>query len=215
MASNQNNPFILPGLGQAGDTSQNPLMASMEMMRKAWEDLASSGGFDKPISATMAPEELERRISDLRAVEQWLRMNLSMLSGTIQALEVQRSTMATISAFMANTLSNESGGVSGDSSGLFGKALEESSSTASDVAEAAVKGWWDMLQTQFDNLAEATAATIKGAESLQSAVVSQAAAKKTAAKKSAAKKSTVRKSAAKKATKKVAKKAAKKASTKK
>jgi hypothetical protein len=33
---------------------------------------------------------------DLRAVESWLQLNLSMLSTTIQGLEIQRSTLAAI-----------------------------------------------------------------------------------------------------------------------
>jgi hypothetical protein len=47
----------------------------------------------------MSVEELEKRIADLRAIEQWLKLNLSMLQSTIQALEVQRSTLATLRAF--------------------------------------------------------------------------------------------------------------------
>ena len=97
------NPFVLPGFGQSGDMAGNPMLASMEMMRKAWEGLAGASGFDKSFTAPGAsPEDLERRIADLRAVENWLRMNLSMLSSTIQALEVQQSTLATLQAFVAS-----------------------------------------------------------------------------------------------------------------
>src|SRR5215469_14978350 len=46
-------------------------------------------------------EELDKRITDLRAVEQWLKLNLSMLQSAIQALEVQRATLATLRAFGA------------------------------------------------------------------------------------------------------------------
>ena len=98
--NSQNNPFVLPGFGQVGDFSQNPLLASMEMMRQAWQGLASSGVLTQPtVSAAFTTEELDRRISDLRAVENWLRVNMSMLSSSIQALEVQRATIATLKSF--------------------------------------------------------------------------------------------------------------------
>ncbi|SHI06470.1 PhaM family polyhydroxyalkanoate granule multifunctional regulatory protein [Pollutimonas bauzanensis] len=103
MVTQNNNPFVLPGFGQSGDMAQNPLLASMEMMRQAWQGLATSGGATQTSMMTpMSVEDLERRIGDLRAVENWLRMNLSMLSSTIQGLEVQRSTIATLKSFMAS-----------------------------------------------------------------------------------------------------------------
>ena len=47
------------------------------------------------MSDMMAPltnvEELDKRITDMRAVEQWLKLNLNMLQSAIQALEVQRA----------------------------------------------------------------------------------------------------------------------------
>lgn len=97
----KNNPFVLPGLGQNGPLGQNPMLASMEMMRQAWEGLASSGGMSaSAMGRVMSVEEMDKRISDLRAVENWLRMNLSMLSSTIQGLEVQRATVATLKSFV-------------------------------------------------------------------------------------------------------------------
>jgi len=102
MTSSQSNPFILPGMGQAADMAGNPLLASMEMMRQAWAALAGPGGLAQAMSMTppMSPEDLERRITELRSVENWLRMNLSMLSSTIQGLEVQRATIATLRSFV-------------------------------------------------------------------------------------------------------------------
>jgi hypothetical protein len=48
------------------------------------------------IAPTVDVEELDKRIADLRAVEQWLELNASMLRTTIQTLEVQRATIATL-----------------------------------------------------------------------------------------------------------------------
>src|SRR5579863_3444897 len=51
------------------------------------------------MSPLMSVEELDKRITDMRAVEQWLKLNLNMLQSAIQALEVQRATLATLRAF--------------------------------------------------------------------------------------------------------------------
>ena len=48
------------------------------------------------IAPTLDPEELERRIQELKAVHFWLDQNTKAVSATIQALEVQRMTLATL-----------------------------------------------------------------------------------------------------------------------
>lgn len=103
MTAKSNNPFVLPGLGQAPDLAGNPLLASMEMMRQAWAGLAGPGGLAQAVPGSpSSTQELERRIAELRAVENWLKLNLSMLSSTIQGLEVQRATIATLRAFVGS-----------------------------------------------------------------------------------------------------------------
>ncbi|MFA5521140.1 MAG: PhaM family polyhydroxyalkanoate granule multifunctional regulatory protein [Castellaniella sp.] len=241
MATPNPNPFVLPGLGQSGEMAANPLLASMEMMRKAWEGMATqSGAGVSPLTGTaMLPQDLERRIADLRTVENWLRMNLSMLGGTIQALEVQRATIATLKAFvdsagsMARPMADAAESVlpamvSGDSSGMFGAPLtgqspEPASGDApaaeadaapeaapANPAEAAMHAWWDMLQTQFDQLASATAATFPGAGTAPGTdAEAPRPARKTAARKAAARKTAAAgATAGKTAAKKVARKAA-------
>jgi hypothetical protein len=62
---------------------------------------------------TMSTDELDKKIADLKAVESWLNLNMTMLRGTIQALEVQRATIATLramSASMAQAMSQAAGG---------------------------------------------------------------------------------------------------------
>ncbi|MGW8308877.1 MAG: PhaM family polyhydroxyalkanoate granule multifunctional regulatory protein [Achromobacter pulmonis] len=102
MSDQHSNPFVLPGMGQNSDLSGNPLLASMEMMRQAWAGLTGPGGLASslPMAPPMNLEDLDRRIAELRSVENWLRMNLSMLSSTIQGMEVQRSTISTLRAFV-------------------------------------------------------------------------------------------------------------------
>lgn len=48
------------------------------------------------VAPTLNPEELERRIEELRTVQFWLEQNARMLGATIQALEVQRMTLSTL-----------------------------------------------------------------------------------------------------------------------
>ena len=48
------------------------------------------------IAPTIDPEELEKRINDLRTVQYWLEQNARLLGATIQALEVQRMTLSTL-----------------------------------------------------------------------------------------------------------------------
>ena len=63
--------------------------------------LSTNGGGAMPqasswIAPTLDPEELERRIQELKAVHFWLDQNTKAISATIQALEVQRMTLATL-----------------------------------------------------------------------------------------------------------------------
>lgn len=196
MVTQNTNPFVLPGFGQSGDMAQNPMMASMEMMRQAWQGLAGSGSLGQAAMATpMSVEDLERRIGDLRAVENWLRMNLSMLSSTIQGLEVQRATIATLKGFMATTASSASTGggpspleivlgIKPDAHAGAGKAPaapaakadQDTADSQAAGATAAAQGWWDMVQKQFDTLAAATTATLQSAEAAaqQAGVVASA-----------------------------------------
>ncbi|NML42801.1 hypothetical protein HHL11_03490 [Ramlibacter sp. G-1-2-2] len=48
------------------------------------------------VAPTLNVEELEKRISELRAVHFWLDQNSKALAATIQALEVQKMTLATL-----------------------------------------------------------------------------------------------------------------------
>ncbi len=96
------------------------------MSNKRIPNLSVTDGFDfvkkiwgsLPIPSVMNPttdlDELDKRISDLKAVEQWLNVNLSMLRATIQGLEVQRGTIATIKSFGSNFGLNSAGDRLGD-----------------------------------------------------------------------------------------------------
>ncbi|KVD34924.1 alginate biosynthesis protein AlgP [Burkholderia sp. ABCPW 11] len=124
-------------------------------------------------------EELDKRITDLRAVEQWLKLNLGMLQSAIQALEVQRATLATLRAFGAFAQSSmsaaEEAAVAAAQAAKTASAGEAAPAPAPDPAASAAAasapdapdapagdpaqqpfdpaGWWNLLQTQFNQLA--------------------------------------------------------------
>lgn len=57
---------------------------------------AALPGIGQWVAPTLNPEELGKRIEELRTVQFWLEQNARMLGATIQALEVQRMTLSTL-----------------------------------------------------------------------------------------------------------------------
>jgi hypothetical protein len=133
-------PFGAAFPGMSGGTAQG-ISPSLSMM-----------------SDMMAPltnvEELDKRITDMRAVEQWLKLNLNMLQSAIQALEVQRATLATLRAFGAFAQQS-----------MTQPAPEAAPKQPEPKAEASAdddtpppafdaSGWWNLLQAQFNQIAQ-------------------------------------------------------------
>lgn len=54
------------------------------------------------VAPSLNPEELEKRIEELKAVHFWLEQNARALGATIQALEVQKMTLATLKGMNFN-----------------------------------------------------------------------------------------------------------------
>ena len=57
---------------------------------------AAMPGMGQWIAPTLDPEELDKRINELKTVQFWLEQNARMLAASIQALEVQRMTLSTL-----------------------------------------------------------------------------------------------------------------------
>jgi hypothetical protein len=87
---------------------------SMDMLKTMWGQTAAGqmpGQFPFTADASKAAggfgaafpgldvDELEKRIKDLKSVENWLSMNLNILKSTIQGLEVQHATMMALKSF--------------------------------------------------------------------------------------------------------------------
>ncbi|MES2015263.1 MAG: PhaM family polyhydroxyalkanoate granule multifunctional regulatory protein [Pseudomonadota bacterium] len=88
----------IPGAAAVTDT--------LDFVKNLWGSMSVPGISIPGMAApTMSVDELDKKIADLKAVESWLNLNLSMLRGTVQALEIQRGTIATLKT-MGATLAN-------------------------------------------------------------------------------------------------------------
>ena len=80
----------IPGAAVMNDT--------LDFVKNLWGSMGVPG----LTTPTLSVEELDKKINDLKAVEAWLNLNMSMLRGSIQALEVQRNTIATLKSVGAS-----------------------------------------------------------------------------------------------------------------
>ena len=85
--------------------SHTPLDDAQAMLKSFW------GSLNIPLPGMVTPtldvDELDKRITDMKAVEGWLKMNLNMLQMSIQGLEMQKFTLSTMKQAM--TQAQESG----------------------------------------------------------------------------------------------------------
>ena len=220
MSQEPTNPFALPGMSAAFmNPATNPLLTSMDMMRQAMGSLGANQGVQATTGYPLSGEELEKRIADLRVVENWLKLNLSMLSSTIQGLEVQAATIKTLQSFAAMGSAVSQGAtatpspleavlgikpaqpptsesVKSEPASQPSQDAEPPTSEQSDPKQAAAQGWWQMLENQFAQIAAATQQAAKvGQQTMSAANKKESSAKKTAA--------PVRRRTARKATKTV------------
>ena len=113
------------------------------------------------VAPTISVEELEKRVEELKAVQFWLEQNSRALAATIQALEVQKMTLATLkgmnfsmgdvaNAFKlktadtvmsgvqkaADTVSGAAGAVAGAAARVTGRAAAEEAPDETDAEPA-------------------------------------------------------------------------------
>lgn len=79
----------------------NPFAPGFDFLQGLVKGASATGGAALPplgqwVAPTMDPEELDKRISELKTVRYWLDQNTQALSATIQAMEVQKMTLATL-----------------------------------------------------------------------------------------------------------------------
>lgn len=177
------------------------------------------------VAPTLSVEELDKRISELKAVHFWLDQNRNALSATIQALEVQKMTLATLQGmnFSMGELANalklkpaEAAPQKPAAAAAPAAAPKESASSEKPAARARPKAkegngsagapvdplqWWGALTNQFQEIAANAMKDVVQKASADSAAASKAAATTQEPAQAAAKKGAAapRKAAAKRA----------------
>lgn len=76
--------------------AQGHAIPGMEFFQSMLKGAGLPTGFASWMAPTMDPQELEQKITELKAVLQWLEANARLTQATIQALEVQRMTLAAL-----------------------------------------------------------------------------------------------------------------------
>ena len=109
-------------------SQETPLQDPFEFLKKLWSPM----GLPMPgvVAPLLDPKEVDKRITDLKSVENWLTMNLNVLRMTIQGLEMQRATLAAFQSMQPPS--------AGES------AKVDPAAAAASAAEA----WWSLLQSQ-------------------------------------------------------------------
>jgi hypothetical protein len=76
--------------------AEDPSKDILDFMQKMWNPL----NFPVPgmLTPTIDVEEIDKKISELRSVENWLKMNLGFLQMTIRTLELQKTALETLEA---------------------------------------------------------------------------------------------------------------------
>jgi hypothetical protein len=165
-------PNPLAGMPLAASLASN-MNESLQWMSRMWGGAAAGadamGGVPGSMSTavpsmlmpTFDPNELEKRIADLRTVTHWLDMNRTLLQTTIQTLEMQRNAIV---AMQAMARSAQEGGAAMASAG----AAAASTTSGPGPREAGAGGgeappfdptiWWNALQEQFARVASAAIA---------------------------------------------------------
>jgi hypothetical protein len=109
-------------------SQETPIQDPFEFLKKLWSPM----GLPMPgvVVPLLDPKEVDKRISDLKSVENWLTMNLNVLRMTIQGLEMQRATLAAFQSMQSSS------------------AGESAKSDPAAAAVSAAEAWWSLLQGQ-------------------------------------------------------------------
>lgn len=216
-----------PGANAMGDT--------LAFVKQLWGSMKIPG----MAMPSLSPEDIDKQIADLKAVESWLQVNMNMLRGSIQALEVQSATLTALRSVgesFAKAASGAGTSAAADDKPAFESPFRSSfqspfqssfqspfeqatqdgasadpASMAAPFANAAV--WWNAMQEQFSNVvgqAMQQATPTETKPSKKPAANKPASSKTTATRKRATK--AAAKTAAKTPTKRAAKSATKSAS---
>ena len=189
----------IPGANAMGDT--------LEFVKNLWGSMKIPG-MSMP---SLSPEDIDKQIADLKAVESWLQVNMNMLRGSIQALEVQSATMSALRSMSESFTKATSMPPPSDDKPAFespftGESKSEADAPSGAIPDAAAMAaqfanpavWWNAVQDQFSNaVSQAMAPVMEPAKKARKTAAKKTTAKKTTAKKASASKTTARKRAPK------------------
>ncbi len=164
------NPFA--GLGAGLDFFQDWVKAAGSALPNLQGAAAQAGALPAWGMPTLDPQELDKRIQDLRTVQFWLEQNARMIAMTIQGLEVQKMTLSTLQGMnvsmdaVRDALRARTSEAAAPPEPAEPPAAPtpEASSPAPDAAASQADlinpmRWWDTLTQQFTHLASQTAQT--------------------------------------------------------
>ncbi|MBA4110310.1 MAG: hypothetical protein C0487_12035 [Leptothrix sp. (in: Bacteria)] len=132
---------------------------------------------------TLDPEELDKRIQDLKTVQFWLEQNSRLIGMTIQGLEVQRMTLSTLrgmnvsmdavrESLKARAAATPTEAPATPPEAAAPPAADTTNESAEQPAVNPLR-WWDTLTQQFSNLAsqavQVAQASAQGMEAAESA----------------------------------------------
>lgn len=174
------------------------------------------------VAPTMSVEEIDQRIRELKTVQFWLEQNARALTATVQALEVQRMTLATLQGMNVAMKDMASGAFQAppepkkEKVRPTGDAAKDQPREAPAAQVADPLQWWGALTQQFQQIAskamgdasaqeqalkatrEMTSGALKAAGEMASSFVPKAAGGEAAQPAAARKKASARKAPARK-----------------
>lgn len=154
----------------------------MDFLKQFWAQGAQAGAVPSPAASptpafqqamgqylmpTFDLDELDKRITDLRTVLQFMELNTNMLRQSMQTLEVQRNTLATLKS-MAQPK---------DEKAKNEKAKDEANNPAAPWMAA----WQSMMQGAQASVAQATTTQASAPAAVKKPTAKKSAAKKTKA----------------------------------
>lgn len=162
----------IPGAAVMTDT--------LDFVKSLWGSMGVPGiSIPGIASPTLSMDDLDKKISELKAVESWLNLNATMLRSSIQALEVQRGTIAALKSMGQSLAAAVQQPSHNDPFANVGKPKEAkpadapkadakpadeakpgngaASAAANQMANPAA--WWNLLQEQFTQAVNSAMAT--------------------------------------------------------
>lgn len=199
----------------------------LQNLAKGTQAMPQMAAMSNWVAPTLDVEELDKRIAEMKAVQFWLDQNGKALAATIQALEVQKMTLATLKgmkldmeqvadALKARTAEAMAGMQQMGEEALKAhvgdpkKAASQTKAQPDDAAAAARPAvdplqWWGALTQQFQEIAANAMQDVaqavpaaKASDDAEGAQPAKPAPRKAAARKPAQRQSTPRKSAPRK-----------------